>query len=203
GAVAHFTQSVDSLVGVDADEGAGHGRARHNGDAQIGDLQVGRLRPGIGILRRGFGRLIRPEGRAESAEGARGRAEESAPARRSESRRLLHGVHLNRHCMCSPSHWQILGSRGRAVAASPRRPIAAAVLFCLWNPSIFAKENNVRVGVFTPLLSQMSLDDVLKKLKSINIDTVELGTGNYPGDPHCKLSRLDKVSELLDFKKKL
>jgi sugar phosphate isomerase/epimerase len=86
---------------------------------------------------------------------------------------------------------------------SPRRPVAAAVLFCLWNPSIFAKENNVRVGVFTPLLSQMSLDDVLKKLKSINIDTVELGTGNYPGDPHCKLSMLDKVSELVDFKKKL
>ena len=61
----------------------------------------------------------------------------------------------------------------------------------------------MRVGVFTPLLSQMSLDDVLKKLKSINIDTVELGTGNYPGDPHCKLSMLDHPSELSEFKKKL
>ena len=52
----------------------------------------------------------------------------------------------------------------------------------------------MRVGVFTALLAQMSLDDVLKKLKSINIDTVELGTGNYPGDPHCKLSMLDNTS---------
>jgi sugar phosphate isomerase/epimerase len=61
----------------------------------------------------------------------------------------------------------------------------------------------VRVGVFTPLLSQLPLDDVLKKLKALNIDTVELGTGNYPGDPHCKLSMLDNKNELNEFKKKL
>jgi sugar phosphate isomerase/epimerase len=61
----------------------------------------------------------------------------------------------------------------------------------------------LRVGVFTPLLSQFSLDDVLKKLKGHHIDTVELGTGNYPGDAHCKLSMLDHPAELADFKKKL
>ena len=61
----------------------------------------------------------------------------------------------------------------------------------------------MRVGVFTPLLSQLSLEDVLKKLKSNNVDTVELGTGNYPGDAHCKLSMLDNNTELIDFKKKL
>jgi sugar phosphate isomerase/epimerase len=61
----------------------------------------------------------------------------------------------------------------------------------------------MRVGVFTALLAQMSLDDVLKKLKSLNIDTVELGTGNYPGDPHCKLSMLDNNTELKQFKQKL
>ena len=61
----------------------------------------------------------------------------------------------------------------------------------------------MRVGVFTALLAQLPLDDVLRKLKSINIDTVELGTGNYPGDPHCKLSMLDSKAELNEFKKKL
>jgi sugar phosphate isomerase/epimerase len=61
----------------------------------------------------------------------------------------------------------------------------------------------VRVGVFTPLLSQLSLEDVLKKLKSNGVDTVELGTGNYPGDSHCKLSMLDNNTELIEFKKKL
>ena len=45
----------------------------------------------------------------------------------------------------------------------------------------------MRVGVFTALLSQLSLDDVLKKLTGLGVSTVELGTGNYPGDPHCKL----------------
>ncbi len=61
----------------------------------------------------------------------------------------------------------------------------------------------MRVGVFTALLAQMSLDQVLEKLKKLNIHTVELGTGNYPGDPHCKLSMLDDGAKLKEFKKKL
>ncbi len=61
----------------------------------------------------------------------------------------------------------------------------------------------MRIGVFTPLLSQLSLEDALKKLKSNGVDTVELGTGNYPGDAHCKLSMLDSGTELKEFKKKL
>ena len=58
----------------------------------------------------------------------------------------------------------------------------------------------MRVGVFTPLLSQLSAESVFKKLKGYNIDTVELGTGNYPGGAHCKLSMLENKSELKDFK---
>lgn len=61
----------------------------------------------------------------------------------------------------------------------------------------------MRVGVLTVLLGQLPLDEVLKKLKALNIDTIELGTGNYPGDAHCKLSMLDNVSEVIDFKKKI
>ena len=61
----------------------------------------------------------------------------------------------------------------------------------------------MRVGVFTPLLSQLPLEDVLKKLKAKGIDTVELGTGNYPGDAHCHLSMLDDGAELAAFRKKL
>ncbi|HTZ89318.1 MAG TPA: sugar phosphate isomerase/epimerase [Alloacidobacterium sp.] len=61
----------------------------------------------------------------------------------------------------------------------------------------------MKVGVFTPLLSQLPLDQVLKKLKALNIDTVELGTGNYPGDAHCKLSMLDDAAALTTFKQTL
>jgi len=61
----------------------------------------------------------------------------------------------------------------------------------------------LRVGVFTPLLSQYGLQDVLKKLKEHGITTVELGTGNYPGNAHCNLSMLDDKAALAEFKKTL
>jgi sugar phosphate isomerase/epimerase len=61
----------------------------------------------------------------------------------------------------------------------------------------------MRVGVFTPLLSQLPLESVLEKLGKLGIHTVELGTGNYPGDAHCSLSMLDNASELRKFQQKL
>ena len=61
----------------------------------------------------------------------------------------------------------------------------------------------MRVGVFTALLANLSLDQVIAKLKALGVSTVELGTGNYPGDPHCKLSMLDDPGALGEFKKKL
>src|SRR4030081_2696380 len=61
----------------------------------------------------------------------------------------------------------------------------------------------MRVGVFTPLLSNLSLDQVLTKLTTHGISTVELSTGNYPGDAHCKLSMLDDRSALTEFRSRL
>ncbi len=61
----------------------------------------------------------------------------------------------------------------------------------------------MRVGVFTALLAQMPLDDVIAKLKGLGVTTVELGTGNFPGDPHCKLSMLEDKAAIKDFKLKL
>src|SRR3984893_2282275 len=61
----------------------------------------------------------------------------------------------------------------------------------------------MKVGVFTALLSQLPLDEVITKLKAFHIDTVEVGTGNYPGDAHCKLSMLENSSALAEFKSRL
>jgi sugar phosphate isomerase/epimerase len=61
----------------------------------------------------------------------------------------------------------------------------------------------MRVGVFTPLLSQLSLPVVLKKLEALQINTVELATGNYVGDAHCKLSMLDDAAALAEFQRAL
>jgi sugar phosphate isomerase/epimerase len=61
----------------------------------------------------------------------------------------------------------------------------------------------MRVGVFTALLSELPLAEALKKITALHIDTVELGTGNYPGDAHCKLTMLEDGSALGEFKKVL
>ena len=58
----------------------------------------------------------------------------------------------------------------------------------------------MRVGVFTPLLSQLPLPVVLQKLAGLRIDTVELATGNYVGDAHCKLSMLENPAALNEFR---
>jgi sugar phosphate isomerase/epimerase len=61
----------------------------------------------------------------------------------------------------------------------------------------------MRIGIFTALLAGLCLDDVLQKLTKLGIKTIELGTGNYPGDPHCRLDMLDSRKDLEAFKKKL
>ncbi len=61
----------------------------------------------------------------------------------------------------------------------------------------------MKLGVFTPLLSQLPLDEVLVKLAKLNIQTVELATGNYPGNAHCDLGMLEDASRLATFTAKL
>ncbi|HEV2493127.1 MAG TPA: sugar phosphate isomerase/epimerase [Terriglobia bacterium] len=61
----------------------------------------------------------------------------------------------------------------------------------------------MRVGLFTALFAKLSLDEVIKKIKPLGIRTVELGTGNYPGDPHLKLEWLGAPAKLKEFKQKL
>src|SRR5579864_9629452 len=64
-------------------------------------------------------------------------------------------------------------------------------------------EKRMKVGLFTVLFSKLSLDEVIKKIKPLGIRTVELGTGNYPGDPHIKLEWLNASAKLKEFKQKL
>jgi sugar phosphate isomerase/epimerase len=61
----------------------------------------------------------------------------------------------------------------------------------------------MRLGIFTALFHQLSIDQVLERIKKLNISTVELGTGNYPGDPHCKLEFLENHRARQEFEKKL
>lgn len=61
----------------------------------------------------------------------------------------------------------------------------------------------MRIGIFTALFNQLSLDEAIKRVRALGLSTVELGTGNYPGDPHCPLSMLANAGQLKDFGAKL
>jgi sugar phosphate isomerase/epimerase len=61
----------------------------------------------------------------------------------------------------------------------------------------------MRIGVFTVLLAQFPLEKVLEKLKTLDIRTVELGTGNYSSGVHCPLAMLNDGAALKTFKQKL
>jgi sugar phosphate isomerase/epimerase len=44
----------------------------------------------------------------------------------------------------------------------------------------------MKVGVFTVLLADRPLEDALDYVKEVGCEAVEIGTGGYPGDAHCK-----------------
>jgi sugar phosphate isomerase/epimerase len=48
----------------------------------------------------------------------------------------------------------------------------------------------VKLGVFTVLYRDLPLEEALDRFVSMGIEAVELGTGNYPGDAHCKPDEL-------------
>ncbi len=48
----------------------------------------------------------------------------------------------------------------------------------------------MKLGVMTVLLGQKSLSDVCKYLSGLGVQEVEIGTGGYPGNAHCKPAEL-------------
>lgn len=48
----------------------------------------------------------------------------------------------------------------------------------------------MKLGVFTVLYADLPLEQMLDKVAAMGLDAVELGTGNYPGDAHCKPAEL-------------
>ena len=48
----------------------------------------------------------------------------------------------------------------------------------------------MKLGVFTTLLSNLSLEEALKYFKSLGIEMVEIGCGGYPGNAHANAEEL-------------
>src|SRR5689334_25338765 len=48
----------------------------------------------------------------------------------------------------------------------------------------------MKLGVFTVLFQQLSLDQALEKIRAAGLQAIEIGTGGYPGSSHCQPDRL-------------
>ena len=48
----------------------------------------------------------------------------------------------------------------------------------------------MKVGVFSAILSSLPLEEALAHIAGLKCDTVEIGTGAYPGNAHCKPAEL-------------
>ncbi|WP_257349673.1 sugar phosphate isomerase/epimerase family protein [Pseudalkalibacillus decolorationis] len=48
----------------------------------------------------------------------------------------------------------------------------------------------MKLGVFTVLFSDKSLEDMLDHVKKSGLQAVEIGTGGYPGNAHCNVDEL-------------
>ena len=64
----------------------------------------------------------------------------------------------------------------------------------------------MELSVMSPALAQMSLEDAVKYLSDLGVDSMELGVGGYPGTAHLDAeecvknpSKIDEVKEI--FKK--
>jgi sugar phosphate isomerase/epimerase len=53
----------------------------------------------------------------------------------------------------------------------------------------------MKLGVFTVLFSNKSLDDMLAHVKAEGLEAVEIGTGAYPGNAHCPIDELLEDAE--------
>lgn len=48
----------------------------------------------------------------------------------------------------------------------------------------------MKLGVFDPIYGALPLEAMLDRIASLGLEAVELGTGNYPGDRHCRPAEL-------------
>jgi len=53
----------------------------------------------------------------------------------------------------------------------------------------------MKLGVFSALFAQKPFEEMLDIVKNAGLGAVEIGTGNYPGSPHCPVDKLLKSAD--------
>ena len=52
------------------------------------------------------------------------------------------------------------------------------------------KPRKIPIGVFDPVYGSFSLDQMLDVISGLELEAIEIGTGGYPGAPHCPVEEL-------------
>jgi sugar phosphate isomerase/epimerase len=60
----------------------------------------------------------------------------------------------------------------------------------------------IPIGVFDPVYADVSLEAMIDKISALGLEAVEIGTGGYPGTPHCPVEELLADSGKLNAWKK-
>src|ERR1700722_6600425 len=101
----------------------------------------------------------------------------------------------------SPSRRNFLSASTGVLAAAVAAPNLAAALAestpSSVDPAPQSPPRKIPIGVFDPVFENVPLDAMIEKISAMGIEAVEIGTGGYPGSPHCP------VQELLDDSGKL
>ncbi len=70
-------------------------------------------------------------------------------------------------------------------------------------PAPSGPPRKIPIGVFDPVFEKLFLDAMIEKISAMGIEAVEIGTGGYPGSPHCPVQELlDDSGKLRAWKKK-
>lgn len=71
---------------------------------------------------------------------------------------------------------------GKNIEDRPQATVAAS------KPN--ASLRKIPIGVFDPVYEKLSIDEMLDKVTALGLEAMEIGTGGFPGAPHCPVDEL-------------
>src|SRR5208283_1896573 len=82
------------------------------------------------------------------------------------------------------------GSAGLLAAAVPPQSASRHPSYFTEVQASTSAKKKIPIGVFDPVYDKLSLDQMIDKINSLGLEAVEIGTGGYPGNPHCPIDEL-------------